>query len=59
MNFGGHGNSEGQMINMTIAKELSDALAIWDYAASLPYVNGISLLGHPQGRRDCQYDGRE
>lgn len=47
--FGGHGGSEGQMINMTIAKELSDALAIWDYAASLPYVTGISLLGHSQG----------
>lgn len=47
--FGGHGGSEGQMINMTIAKELSDALAIWEYAASLPYVTGISLLGHSQG----------
>lgn len=47
--FGGHGDSEGQMINMTIAKELADALAIWEYADSLPYVRGISLLGHSQG----------
>lgn len=47
--FNGHGNSEGQMIDMTIAGELADARAIWDYASSLPYVTGISLLGHSQG----------
>lgn len=47
--FDGHGNSEGRMIDMTIANELADARAIWDYAASLPYVSGISLLGHSQG----------
>ena len=47
--FDGHGNSEGRMIDMTIANELADAKAIWDYAASLPYVTGISLLGHSQG----------
>ena len=47
--FDGHGSSEGRMIDMTIANELADALAIWDYAASLPYVTGISLLGHSQG----------
>lgn len=47
--FDGHGDSEGQMVDMTIANELADAKAIWDYAASLPYVSGISLLGHSQG----------
>lgn len=47
--FDGHGDSEGKMVNMTIADELADARAIWDYAASLPYVTGISLLGHSQG----------
>ena len=47
--FDGHGKSEGQMIDMTIANELADAKAIWDYAAALPYVSGISLLGHSQG----------
>lgn len=47
--FDGHGSSEGQMIDMTIANELADASAIWDYAAALPYVTGISLLGHSQG----------
>ncbi len=47
--FDGHGRSEGQMIRMTIAKELEDAKAVWDFASSLPYVSGISLLGHSQG----------
>lgn len=47
--FDGHGNSEGKMIDMTIANELADAKAIWDYAAALPYVSGITLLGHSQG----------
>ena len=47
--FDGHGDSEGKMIDMTVANELSDAKAIWDYASSLPYVTGISLLGHSQG----------
>ncbi len=47
--FDGHGNSEGAMEKMTIANELADAEAVWDYAAALPYVTGISLLGHSQG----------
>lgn len=47
--FDGHGKSEGRMIDMTIANELADAKAICDYATSLPYITGISLLGHSQG----------
>ena len=47
--FDGHGKSEGQMVDMTIAYELGDARAVWNYAASLTYVTGISLLGHSQG----------
>lgn len=47
--FDGHGRSEGRMEDMTIANELLDAKAIWEYASSLPYVTGISLLGHSQG----------
>lgn len=48
-NFGGHWSSEGKMELMTIEKEIADALAMWDYACSLPYVNKIGLLGHSQG----------
>ena len=47
--FGGHWSSEGEMVKMTIEKEIADALAMWDYACSLPYVNRIGLLGHSQG----------
>lgn len=47
--FGGHWKSEGQMQQMTVGKEIEDALAIWEYAKSLPYVSKIGLLGHSQG----------
>ncbi len=47
--FGGHWKSEGKMKHMTVGKEIEDALAIWEYAKSLPYVNKIGLLGHSQG----------
>lgn len=47
--FGGHWHSEGEMIKMTIGKELEDARAIYDYASKLPYVSEIALLGHSQG----------
>lgn len=47
--FGGHWKSEGKMQHMTVGKEIEDALAIWEYAKSLPYVNKIGLLGHSQG----------
>ena len=47
--FGGHWKSEGQMQEMTVGKEIEDALAMWEYAESLPYVSHIGLLGHSQG----------
>ena len=47
--FDGHGRSEGRMQDMTIARELADARAVWDYVSTLPYVRGIGLLGHSQG----------
>lgn len=47
--FGGHWSSEGEMVQMTIEKEIADALAMWSYACSLPYVKKIGLLGHSQG----------
>lgn len=47
--FGGHWKSKGQMQQMTVGKEIEDALAIWEYAKSLPYVSKIGLLGHSQG----------
>ncbi len=47
--FGGHGKSEGKKQYMTIEKEIADAMAIYEYAKSLPYVSGIGFLGHSQG----------
>lgn len=47
--FDGHGGSKGRRQDMTIEKEIADAIAIWDYVSRLPYVEGIGLLGHSQG----------
>ena len=47
--FDGHGKSEGRMQDMTIEKEIADAMAIWEYAKGLPYVFEIGFLGHSQG----------
>ncbi|MBP5374391.1 MAG: alpha/beta fold hydrolase [Bacteroidales bacterium] len=49
MDFNGHGKSEGRMQDMTIEKEIADAMAVWDYVRALPYVSEIGLLGHSQG----------
>lgn len=47
--FGGHWRSEGEMRKMTIENEIADAMAMWEYACSLPYVTQVGLLGHSQG----------
>ena len=47
--FNGHGKSEGRMQDMTVEKEIADAMAIYDYVKRLPYVSKIGLLGHSQG----------
>lgn len=49
LDFGGHGRSEGTKQAMTIAKELAEARAVWEYVKALPYVTEVSLLGHSQG----------
>lgn len=49
LDFGGHGKSEGEMQRMTIANELAEARAVWNYVRALPYVRNVSLLGHSQG----------
>lgn len=49
IDFGGHGQSQGKKVNMTIPKEIAEARAVYDYVSALPYVSRISLLGHSQG----------
>ena len=47
--FDGHGKSEGRMQDMTVEKEIADAMAILEYVKTLPYVSRIGFLGHSQG----------
>ena len=47
--FNGHGKSEGRMQDMTIEKEIADAMAVLEYVRSLPYVTEVGFLGHSQG----------
>ncbi|MBR4826810.1 MAG: alpha/beta hydrolase [Bacteroidales bacterium] len=47
--FQGCGQSEGRSTDMTVEGEIADAAAVYDYVSSLPFVRGVSLLGHSQG----------
>ena len=47
--FNAHGKSEGDFINMTIANEIEDAKAVFNYVNTLPYVTKTAFIGHSQG----------
>ena len=47
--FDGYGKSEGAQVTNTVPGMIQDAMAVWEYASTLPYVNRIILLGHSQG----------
>jgi len=49
--FNGHGDSEGKFSDMTLDNEVVDAKAVYDYVASLPWVDTdrIAIAGHSQG----------
>lgn len=47
--FDGHGESEGEFVKMTVPREIEDARRAYKYAAALPYVSRIALMGHSQG----------
>ena len=47
--FNGHGESEGQFQEMTVANEIEDAKHVIDYVRDLRYVNSVALVGHSQG----------
>ena len=49
MDFGGHGKSQGKKSRMTVAKEIEEGRAVYEYACSLPHVKHVSILGHSQG----------
>ena len=47
--FNGHGQSEGEFVDMTIPNELEDARRVYQYVRQLPNVSGVALVGHSQG----------
>ena len=47
--FDGHGDSDGSFTEMTVPKEIEDAIAVYEYVRSLPWVSDIYLVGHSQG----------
>lgn len=47
--FNGHGESEGQFVNMTVLNEIEDAKKVIEYAKAQDYCASISVLGHSQG----------
>ena len=47
--FNGHGQSEGNFVDMTIPNELEDARKVYEYVKTLPNISSVSLTGHSQG----------
>lgn len=47
--FNGHGESDGEFVDMTVPLEVKDAEAAFAYAKKLDFVSSISLAGHSQG----------
>lgn len=49
--FDGHGESEGEFVDMTVPKEIEDAKCVYRYAVSLPWVDTakVGMAGHSQG----------
>lgn len=47
--FNGHGESDGDFVNMTVPSEIEDAKRVYEYVKSLDYVDSVSVIGHSQG----------
>lgn len=47
--FNGHGQSDGDFVNMTVLNEIEDLKAVVKWAEQQPWVENISMLGHSQG----------
>lgn len=47
--FNGHGNSDGDFVNMTVPNEIDDLMAVIAFIRNLPHTGDIALLGHSQG----------
>ncbi len=47
--FNGHGESEGDFVNMTVPNEIEDAKKVYEYVRDLRYVSDVAIVGHSQG----------
>lgn len=47
--FNGHGESEGDFVNMTVLNEIEDARKVFEFVKGFEYVSDISIAGHSQG----------
>jgi len=47
--FMAHGESEGVFEEMTIPKEIEEAVAVYEYVRAIPEVTDIAVCGHSQG----------
>ena len=44
--FNGHGESEGEFVDMTVPNEIEDAKKVVEYVSSLSYVSDLAIVGH-------------
>lgn len=49
LDFNGHGESEGKLVNMTAPSEIADAACALQYLQADPHVRRIFVLGHSLG----------
>ena len=47
--FNGHGESEGDFVDMTVPNEIEDAMKVYEYVRDLRYVDKVAIVGHSQG----------
>jgi len=47
--FNGHGESEGEFVDMTVPNEIEDAKKVVEYVRDLRYVSDLAVVGHSQG----------
>ena len=47
--FNGHGESEGDFVDMTVPNEIEDATKVYEYVRDLRYVSKVAIVGHSQG----------
>ena len=47
--FNGHGESEGDFVEMTVPNEIADAMCVYEYVRDLRYVSEVAIVGHSQG----------